>query len=160
MYRWRHLSLDLINEKLYNIFMQIIIYEMEDYIQQAKSEERNIFQRYINKCKLFYGLTMCWITTTAAIIIFGPLLLSQPFPIEVEYPFDVSKQPLKTIIYLHHAILIYQSRVQVCSNVFVALLLWFVAARFEILSHKFQKITSISEFIICVQLHQRLLRYM
>lgn len=143
---------------IYNVFIQIIIYEMEDYIQQAKLEEKNIFQRYIKKCKLFYTTTMCWITITAIIMIFGPFLLSQPFPIEVEYPFDVDKQPLKTIIYLHHALVVYQSRVQVCSNVFIALLLWFVAARFEILSQKFQKITSITEFIICVQLHQRLLR--
>jgi len=138
--------------------MQIIIYKMEDYIQQAKSEERNIFQQYITKYKLFYATTMCWVTATAIVIIFGPLVLSQSFPIEVEYPFNVNKQPLKTIIYLHHVIAIYQCRVQVCSNVFIALLLWFVAARFEILSHKFQKITNISEFIICIQLHQRLLR--
>jgi len=131
---------------------------MEDYIQQAKSEERNTFQQYINKCKLVYGTTMCFITVTAIIVSFGPLFLAQPFPIEVEYPFNVNKQPLRTIIYLHHMIIIYQSRVQVCSNVFVALLLWFTAARFEILSHKFQKITSISEFTICIQLHQRLLR--
>ncbi|KAG5311452.1 OR2 protein, partial [Acromyrmex insinuator] len=139
--------------------LQIIIYEMEDYIQQAKSEERNTFQRYINKCKLVYGTTMCFITVTAIIVSFGPLFLAQPFPIEVEYPFDVNKQPLRTIIYLHHMMIIYQSCVQVCSNVFVALLLWFTAARFEILSHKFQKITSISEFTICIQLHQQLLRY-
>ncbi|XP_018396151.1 PREDICTED: putative odorant receptor 69a [Cyphomyrmex costatus] len=139
--------------------LQIIIYEMENYIQQAKSEERNIFQRYINKCKLFYGTTMCLITMTAIIMWFGPLVLNQPFPIEVEYPFDVNKQPLRTIIYLHHIIVVYQSRVQVCSNIFVALLLWFIAARFDILSQKFQKITSTSEFIICIQLHQRLLRY-
>jgi len=138
--------------------MQIIIYEMEDYIQQAKSEERNIFQRYINKCKLFYGTALCLITMTAIIMCFGPLLMTQPFPIEVEYPFIVNKQPLRIIIYLHHIMAVYQSCVQVCSNVFVALLLWFIAARFEILSHKFQKITSISEFIICIQLHQRLLR--
>ncbi|KAG5332393.1 OR22C protein, partial [Acromyrmex heyeri] len=139
--------------------LQIIIYEMEDYIQQAKSEERNTFQRYINKCKLVYGTTMCFITVTAIIMSFGPLFLAQPFPIEVEYPFDVNKQPLRTIIYLHHMMIIYQSCVQVCSNVFVALLLWFTAARFEILFHKFQKITSISEFTICIQLHQQLLRY-
>jgi len=148
----------IINKLLHNIFMQIIIYEMEDYIQQAKSEEKNVFQQYITKYKFFYATTMCWVTASAIVMIFGPLLLSQPFPIEVEYPFNVNKQPLKTIIFLHHAIAIYQCRVQVCSNVFIALLLWFVAARFEILSHKFQKITNISEFIICVQLHQRLLR--
>ncbi|KAL6423488.1 hypothetical protein ACFW04_010217 [Cataglyphis niger] len=133
---------------------------MENYIQQAKPEEKDIFQKYIDKCKLFYGLTLCWITITAVAIIFGPLLLPQPFPIEVQYPFYVGQQqPLKTIIYLHHTMAVYQSYVQVCSNVFVAVLLWFVAARFEILSHKFRKIRNFSEFKNCIQLHQRLLQY-
>ncbi|XP_071565713.1 uncharacterized protein [Temnothorax nylanderi] len=139
--------------------LQTIICEMEDYIEKAKLEEKNIFQRYINKSKLFYATTMCGLIVTEITVLLGPLLLSQPFPLEIEYPFDVNKQPLKTIIYLHHAMVIYQVGVQVCGNIFVALLLWFVAARFEILSQKFQKITTISEFIICVQLHQRLLRY-
>ncbi|XP_025074388.1 odorant receptor 4-like [Pogonomyrmex barbatus] len=139
--------------------LQIIICEMEDYINRAKSEERSIFNQYIKKCKLFYITTICWLTITASAMIFGPILLSQPFPIEVDYPFDVNKQPLRTIIYLHHAMAVYQSYVQVSSNIFVALLLWFVAARFDILSQKFQKISSISEFMMCVQLHQQLLRY-
>ncbi|XP_072764976.1 odorant receptor 13a-like [Anoplolepis gracilipes] len=139
--------------------LQVIIYEMENYIQQANAEEKNIFQKYIDKCKLFYGITLSWITITAVAMVFGPLLLPQSFPIEVEYPFYVGQQPLKTVIYLHHAMVIYQSYVQVCSNVFVAVLLWFVAARFEILSNEFRKVTSSSEFKICIQLHQQLLRY-
>lgn len=142
----------------YYIFVQVIIYKMENYIQQAKSEEKNIFQKYINKCKLFYGLTLSWIAITAIAIILGPLLLPQPFPIEVQYPFYVSQRSLKIIIYLHHAMVVYQSCVQVCSNVFVAVLLWFIAARFEILSHQFRKVRSFSEFKICIQLHQQLLR--
>lgn len=131
---------------------------MENYIQRAKLEERNIFQRYINKCKLFYGVTMAWLTVTLVAMICGPLLLPQSFPFEVEYPFHVEMQPLKTIIYLHHAMAVYQSYVQVCANIFIALLLWFVAARFEILSYEFRKVTSFSEFINCIQLHQQLLR--
>lgn len=131
---------------------------MENYIQRAKLEERNIFQKYIDKCKLFYGLTLSWISITAIGIIFGPLLLPQPFPIEVQYPFCVGQQPLKTIVYLHHVMIVYQSYVQACSNVFVAVLLWFVVARFEILSHQFRKVRSFSEFKICIQLHQQLLR--
>lgn len=131
---------------------------MENYMQYAKSEEQNVFQRYVNKCKLFYGLTMSVLTVTFIAIIFGPFLLSQPFPIEVEYPFYVDKLPIKTLIYLHHVMAVYQSYVQVCANIFIALLLWFVAARFEILCHNFQKVTNISEFLICVELHQQLLR--
>ncbi|XP_020282705.1 odorant receptor 49b-like [Pseudomyrmex gracilis] len=132
---------------------------MENYIQQAKTEEKNTIQYYVDKCKLFYGITMCWVNLTAIAIILGPVLLSQPFPIVVRYPFHVNYQPLNTIIYLHHTMAVYQSNVHVCANVFLALLLWFVAARFEILSHKFQQVTNFSEFMICIKLHQQLLRY-
>lgn len=131
---------------------------METYIQQAKSEERGVFQRYIDKCKLFYGVTLGWVTITMVAVNFGPVLLPQPFPVEVHYLFHVEAQPLKTIIYLHHVLLVYQSYVQVCANVFVALLLWFVAARFEILSDEFRRATSLPEFIRCIQLHQQLLK--
>ncbi|XP_012224114.1 odorant receptor 13a-like isoform X2 [Linepithema humile] len=132
---------------------------MENYMEYANLEEQNVFQRYVNKCKLFYGMTMSVLTVTLIAMIFGPLLLSQPFPIEVEYPFYVDVQPIKTIIYLHHVMAVYQSYVQVCGNIFIALLLWFVAARFEILCHNFRKVTNISEFLMCVELHQHLLRY-
>lgn len=127
-------------------------------MQYANSEEQNVFQRYVDKCKLFYGMTMSGLTVTLIAMIFGPLLLTQPFPIEVEYPFYVDKQPIKTILYLHHAMAVYQSYVQVCGNIFVALLLWFVAARFEILCDNFRKVTNISEFLTCLELHQQLLR--
>lgn len=131
---------------------------MENYIQQAKTEERNTFQRYVDKCKLFYGITMCWVTLTAVGIILGPIMLPQPFPIVVRYPFHVNYQPLNTIIYLHHMMAVYQSTVHVRANIFIALLLWFVAARFEIVSRKFRQVTTFSEFMICIKLHQQLLR--
>ncbi|XP_032684791.1 uncharacterized protein LOC116850518 isoform X2 [Odontomachus brunneus] len=139
--------------------LQVVISEMENYIQQAKSEEKGIFQRYVDKCKLFYGVTLCWITITMVAMDFGPLLLPQPFPVAVHYPFHVENQLLKIIIYLHHIMVVYQCYVQVCANVFVALLLWFVAARFEILSGEFRKATSLSEFMRCIRLHQQLLGY-
>ncbi|XP_014480094.1 PREDICTED: uncharacterized protein LOC106747253 [Dinoponera quadriceps] len=131
---------------------------METYIQQAKSEEKKVLQRYVDKCKFFYGITLCCVTIAVVAVNFGPFLLPQPFPFEVHYPFCTDDQPLKTIIYLHHIMLAYQSYVQVCANVFVALLLWFIAARFEILSGEFRKATNFSEFIRCIQLHQQLLK--
>ncbi|XP_032684795.1 odorant receptor 4-like [Odontomachus brunneus] len=137
----------------------MIVHEMESFVELANLEERVIFQNYINKCKLCYGTVMGCITFTMCAMLLGPFALDQTFPLEIKYPFDVERQPLKTIIYLHHALLIYQSYVQVCTNVFVALLLWFLVARFDILACKFRKIANASEFLICVKQHQQLLRY-
>lgn len=132
---------------------------MESFVELAKLEEKVMFQYYINKCKFCYGTVMGCITFTLVAMLFGPLLLDQTFPLEIEYPFDVERQPLKTIIYLHHVVLIYQSYIQVCTNVFVALLLWFLVARFDILACKFREIANASEFAICVKQHQHLLRW-
>lgn len=89
----------------------------------------------------------------------GPVLLPQPFPLDAEYPFDVQRQPLRTIIYAHHLLAIYQSMTQVAANILPAVLLWFVAVRFDILSNRFRSITNIKELMKCTHDHYILLKY-
>lgn len=88
-----------------------------------------------------------------------PLILPQPFPADPEYPFDALQQPLRTIIYVHQLVISYQSVLQVSANTFPALLLWFVAARFDILSMQFCSTTNVKELIRCTREHYELLRY-
>jgi len=84
---------------------------------------------------------------------------SDSFPLVIKYPFPVDRQPLRAIVYFHQSLGIYQAYCQVSSNVFLALLLWFTSARFEILSNKFRMITKYSEWQSCIKEHQELLRY-
>jgi len=37
------------------LWMQFIAVEVEDYYQRAQKHEKEIFQYYIDKCKLLYG---------------------------------------------------------------------------------------------------------
>lgn len=134
-----------------------MIYELEDYCKHAKPKERNVFQQYIDSCKSVYIYSMCTFTVTTLLLILSPIVEPQQFPIDIEYPFSVDYQPLKTIIYLHHILIIYQSYTQVCSNVFIALLLWFVSARFDILSSRFRAVTEFAELRACIEEHQELL---
>lgn len=97
--------------------------------------------------------------TAISMSMLGPLILSQPFPCEADYPFDAQRQPVKSIIYAHHLLTIYQSMTQVGANTFPAFLLWFVAARFDILSIRIRTITDIKQLIKCIQEHSMLLRY-
>lgn len=157
---------------------------MENYYQQAQEYEKKIFQLYVDKCKPFYGKFMinatfsfsyrsnclnnksrlsagsilCWLAMTGISVIFTPLFSSQSFPSEAEYPFDMESQPLKTIIYAHHILIAYQSVIQVSTNTFPALLLWFVAARFDILSVQFRTMTNIKELMKYTHEHRLLLR--
>ncbi|XP_029669436.1 odorant receptor 67c-like [Formica exsecta] len=139
--------------------LQYIVSEMENYYKQTQKYEKKIFQQYINTSIPFYGIILFWLAMTGISVIFAPLYTSQPFPCEVEYPFDVHYQPLKTIIYVHHMLTAYQSVIQVSANIFPALLLWFVAARFHILSVRFRTMTNMKELIKYTREHYILLRY-
>ncbi|XP_072767740.1 uncharacterized protein [Anoplolepis gracilipes] len=138
---------------------EFLVSEMEDYYQRAQKFEKEIFQYYVDKCKLFYGIIFCWLIMTALSMMATPLFTPQTFPCQTEYPFDIHYQPLKTIILVHHLFTIYQSMTQVSANSFPALFLWFVAARFHILSVRFRTMTNMKELIKCTQEHNILLRY-
>jgi hypothetical protein len=105
------------------------------------------------------GSILCCLALTGVGFIAAPLLLSQPFPLELEYPFDMC-QPMQTIIYVHHVITIFQSVTQVGANIFPALLLWFVAVRFDILSTRFREMTNMGQLLKYAYEHGILLRYM
>jgi len=113
----------------------------------------------LNNNLIAVGSILCWLAMTGISVILTPLFSSQLFPCETEYPFDVQLQPLKTIIYVHQILIAYQSVIQVSTNTFPALLLWFVAARFEILSIQFRTMTSMKELVNYTRKHSLLLRY-
>ncbi|KAL6264154.1 hypothetical protein P5V15_004233 [Pogonomyrmex californicus] len=139
--------------------LQYVIYALEDYCKQAKPEEHIIFHQYINSCKPVYIGAVCGFTITGILLIISPIIGPHPFPMDIEYPFSIHFTPVKIIIYLHHIFIIYQSYVQVCSMIFIALLLWFVSARCDILSNKFRAVTKFSELRECLKEHQELLWY-
>lgn len=130
---------------------------MENYSKHANSMERNVIQQYINKHIVVYGLTLILMTVTLVAMILVPLLLARPV-LELEYPFSIDYQPMKGIIYLHQSFALYQVYVQVCATVFLALLLWFSTARFQILANKFCIATEHSDWKACIQEHQELLK--
>ncbi|XP_011639214.2 putative odorant receptor 85d [Pogonomyrmex barbatus] len=138
---------------------QLVTFEMENFCELLKSHEETIVQRYIHKCAYFYGGSMIWIYLSAVFIMSGPLTLDQSFPTNAEYPFNVDYQPLKSIIFIQQTIACMQGAAQLCMNIFIALLLWFTSARFEILIEKFREITNIYELKIYIQEHQNLLKY-
>ncbi|XP_012530584.1 odorant receptor 49b [Monomorium pharaonis] len=140
--------------------LQTVIFQMEDYYQRAKSEERDVFQKLIDKYIYFYVITLGMITLALFSSLLEPLFHgSNSFPLVIKYPFSVDQQPLYAIVYFHHTLGLYQAYCQVSSFVFLALLLWFTSARFEILINKFRMVTKYSEWQSCIREHQELLRF-
>lgn len=87
-----------------------------------------------------------------------PAITEQIFPTIAEYPFDVFHQPLKTIIYLHQSVAAILVTGQLCTNIFMALLLWYTSARFEMLDEQLGKVTNVYEVYKCIKKHQELFK--
>ncbi|XP_072742704.1 uncharacterized protein [Anoplolepis gracilipes] len=138
--------------------LQNIILKMENFNKHANPIERDVIQEYINKHIAIYGITLILMTVTVVALILVPLVLAQPV-LELEYPFSIDYQPMRGIIYLHQSFALYQVYAQVCATVFLALLLWFPTARFEILANKFRMATEHSDWKACVREHQELLKF-
>lgn len=124
---------------------------MTTYCRIVKSFERNVFQRYVNKYCRFYGVCCALYYITAVIVVFGTLLLPQPFPTLAEYPFRVDYEPLRSIIYVHQSIAGFQVASNICINILGVLLLLFASARFDILSLELSHVTSVDELVCCLK---------
>ncbi|XP_018305421.1 uncharacterized protein [Mycetomoellerius zeteki] len=62
-----------------------------------KPHEEVVIQQYIDKCIVFHSVSMfMFYFVTFGTIVVLPIVTNQMFPTLVEYPFDVSYQPLKT----------------------------------------------------------------
>lgn len=139
--------------------MQNVTNEMKNFCDFMKPHEEIVIQRYIDKCITFYGASMFifYFTTFITITVLPPAM-HQPFPTLAEYPFNVSYQPLKTIIYIQQSITGIIISAQLCSNIFMALLLWFTTARFDILTEELRNVTNVYQLIMYIKKHQKLLK--
>ncbi|XP_011705510.1 PREDICTED: uncharacterized protein LOC105460706, partial [Wasmannia auropunctata] len=132
--------------------------KLENFCNVMKAHEEVIVQRYIDKCIIVYGISMfTFYLVTFVIITLVPPITHRPFPILAEYPFNVSYQPLKTIIFIHQSMIGIMMAAQLSTNIFMALLLWFASIRFEILSEELKKATDLYSLFQCIKKHQELL---
>ncbi|XP_018051044.1 PREDICTED: uncharacterized protein LOC108688980 [Atta colombica] len=136
-----------------------IAFEAEYFCDSMKSREEVVIQRYIDKYAAFYGVSsvIFYFLVIAACAIAS--IMHQPFPMLNEYPFDVYYEPLRTIIYAHQAIVGFIVSGQLCLNTFVATLLWFASARFEIIIEDLRTFTNVYQLVKCVKEHQKILEY-
>ncbi|XP_029660136.1 uncharacterized protein LOC115233723 [Formica exsecta] len=131
---------------------------MEHNFKYADAYEKEVYQRYVDKCKVFYAGSTMVIFFTGIVLIITPLIMpDQILPIEAKYPFDVKHEPMKTIVFLHQTIVICQAFSNVCHCSLIGLFIWFTTARFEILSHQFRRVTGIYDIIAGIRQHIKLL---
>jgi len=131
---------------------------MEMFCKQADYEAHKILQRYIDNHKYVYGIYTVWCYVTAIGVICGPIILPQKFPTDAKYPFPVEEHPLKIIIYLHQTLVGLQVAAGMCIDCNIATLLFYSAARLEILAQKFRKVMNEYELNKYIKLHNEILR--
>lgn len=130
---------------------------MEEFCDSMKPHEEVLIQRYIDKCAVFHGTSIIIFYFSGIITCMTPIFTEATFPVYVDYPFDVYYQPMISIIYFHMCLVALFVVGQLCSNIFMAMLLWFAIARLEITNEELKKATNIYELYRCIKKHQELL---
>ena len=115
-------------------------------------------QNYADKYGMIYAIFMLSNYMGSLAVILGPLFMSTPFPTDAKYPFPIYSRPVKYIIYVHQSVAGFQVSAAMSIDCLVGYLLWFIAAKFELLSLDFKNVKNEKEFILCIRKHQELLK--
>ncbi|KYN35091.1 hypothetical protein ALC56_10561 [Trachymyrmex septentrionalis] len=135
----------------------MLYHEMETFFKQANKKTNIILQYYVNNYKHIYSIYALWCYMTTIGVICGPLFFPQEFPTDAKYPFSV-QPPIKYIIYLHQSLVGLQAAAGMCTDCNIAILLFYSAARLELLVQKIRNVRNENELDSCIKLHDEILR--
>lgn len=130
---------------------------MENFVETANKSERKVLENYIERVSIPIMIFNFLSIAACVGVICGPFFLNQPFPTEAKYPFSVDKHPIFELIFLHQAIAGFQCGSIGAIDCQVALLIWYMVARLDMLADEFKNIEKASDLRNCIQTHQYLL---
>ncbi|XP_026674805.1 uncharacterized protein LOC113465144, partial [Ceratina calcarata] len=81
-----------------------------------------------------------WIYLLVVVTIIGAIVTPGAMPNNAVYPFRIDYEPVRTIISINHCIVGFQCAAHLNLNIQTALLIFFSAARFEILMIKMRNV--------------------
>lgn len=131
---------------------------METFCAQADEKTNITLQDYVDKYKYMYGIYILWCYSIAISTICWPLILPQEFPTYAKYPFSVEQILIKIIIYSHQSLVGIQAAAGMCIDCIIAILLFYCAARLELLYQKIRNVKNEYELDACIKLHNKILR--
>lgn len=140
------------------LFFQFILKEVAEFLSNAGKRERETMQNYTKKYAMLHTFFTISNYMGSLVIILGPLFMSTQFPTDAKYPFSLDSKYVKFIIYAHQTLCGFQVSAAMSIDCLVGYLLWFVAARFDLLSREFKFAKDEKEFCSYVQKHQILLK--
>ncbi|XP_047368982.1 putative odorant receptor 92a [Vespa velutina] len=139
--------------------LKSIIMEMENIVEHAEPYEKAILEKYVNRSAILHMSLTFGFYLAGVNIILGPIFLPHPLPNIITYPFDVEKHPIYEIIYFQQSLTALQACTGATIDCQVALLLWFVGARFEML--KIELANTVDEYDLkrCIVKHCQIISY-
>lgn len=137
---------------------QILISEMEDFLERAGAREKAVLQRYVDRFSSVHGFISVVNYLATAIGVTVPLLNpDQSFPTKAVYPFSVDVGVLMYMAYLHQVFAGFQCSAGVTIDCQVAVLMWFAGARLEILAEELKFVSDTEGIRAFVKKHRKLL---
>ncbi|KAK2582485.1 hypothetical protein KPH14_004788 [Odynerus spinipes] len=132
--------------------------EVEEFINNCNPEEEAIMQKYIDRSEIS---TVMAISNVGAAITFSftPVFTDSEIPGDAMFPFSIKALYLKCPIYFLDVILLFQTALCVCVDFRIAMLMWYSAAKLELLGLRLQKATSKYEVKECAKEHQQILSF-
>ncbi|KAL7298931.1 hypothetical protein TKK_0008033 [Trichogramma kaykai] len=148
---------NLIQSKLELKNFQIVFHEIGTFIKEANKNDTALLQKYLNKYRdfqLFMGLTFILVAILFSLM---PIVTRQSLPADAWYPFEIKSSIVLICIYATQVLAIFQTAFGIFVDIMVAFMLWFSAARFEMLEIELQKAVSELDLKICVHQHRKLI---
>ena len=133
---------------------------MEQFLYNAQPHEKIILQKYVDRCSSFHAVTSFVNYFATAMGVTVPFLRpDQNFPTAAAYPFSVDSGIMKYLAYIHQSFAGFQCSSGVTIDCQAALMVWFAAARLEILAQELKDINDIKGFHSFIKKHRTLLAY-
>ncbi|OXU22407.1 hypothetical protein TSAR_001522 [Trichomalopsis sarcophagae] len=151
--------INLIQCRLQEKKFQVILYEIENFIENSNEQEESLLQDYLNRYKtlqLFVGSSFI---STAILFSCIPIFTSQLLPADAWYPFSVEYFPIRVFLYITQVLAIFQTGFGICVDLTVATMLWYSAVQIELLEKKVRKAVSKSELRECARRHQEIIEF-
>ncbi|XP_048507768.1 odorant receptor 13a-like isoform X2 [Athalia rosae] len=133
--------------------------EMDMVLKTGTPEELDWIYRYYDQ--RFSSHAIMFIGTILAPVVFicGPAVLSQPLPGMTAFPFTIEPTWIWASLYVFQTAAIVQVGSMATVDFMYTILLWFIGARFELLSTEFLNARNEDDFRRCSSKHQVLIDY-
>ncbi|XP_066601511.1 odorant receptor 10-like isoform X2 [Prorops nasuta] len=133
--------------------------KVNSYFTNAKPSEEAIIQKYVDRYSSFSIFVALSYVMSAITFSSGPLVLKIYLPAETWYPFSIEDRRTRTILYTQQVLAILQTGFCIVVDFFIALLLWFPAARLELLGKELQNAQNRQDIQHCVKIHQEVIEF-